>query len=281
MSMLAERSVLVDGLGFAEGPRWRHDRLFFSDVGERKVLTLSMSGDVEEIAWIEGHPSGLGWLPDGRLLIVSMEDARVLRRESDGTIVEHADLSELVATTCNDMAVDNRGNVYVGGPGIDLKNRPDVIPPAELVLVRPDGGAQVVDRELVFPNGAVVSPDGNTLIVAETFGHRLTAFDIAPDGTFSRRWLFADLPGRTPDGIALDAEGALWVADTYGNACLRVKDGGEITHVVETNPRIFACALGGPDGRTLFLLLADEFSDDTFARRTGRIETMEVEVPGV
>lgn len=277
----APRPYLADGLGFAEGPRWRDGRLYFSDVGVGRVYSASMSGQLDIVAEIDGHPSGLGWLPDGRLLIVSMLDSRVLRVEADGSVVEHADLTGLVATTCNDMTVDARGNAYVGGPGIDLSNRPSVIPPAELVLVRPDGSAEVVDREVIFPNGALMTPDGGTLIVAETFGRRLTAFTVGPDGRLSDRRCWADLPGCAPDGIAIDSEGAVWVADTYGHVCVRVREGGQIDRIVETERRVFACALGGPDLKTLFLLTAEEFSEVAFARRTGSIEMVTVEVPGV
>ncbi len=275
-----DRTVLVDGLGFAEGPRWHHGRLFFSDMGTRQVLAAGLDGAVEEIAVVEHRPSGIGWLPDGRLVVVSQGDRRVLRLEGDGTLGEHADLSDLASAPCNDMVVDGRGNAYVGNPGYDMRNPPDPLPPAEVVLVRPDGAAEVVDRAVLFPNGSVVTPDNGTLIVAETMGQRLTAFDIAADGTLAARRTFADLPGRAPDGIALDAEGAVWVADAQGRACVRVRAGGEVTDVVDTGRPCFACALGGPDRRTLFLLTGVGFTGAAIRRRTGAIETVEVDVPG-
>jgi sugar lactone lactonase YvrE len=275
-----QRSLLARGFGFVEGPRWHDDRLVFSDMGTRQVLSVDLDGDVEEVCVVDGRPSGIGWLPDGRMLVVSVNDRRVLRREPDGALVEHADLSGLASAPCNDMVVDGRGNAYVGNPGYDMRNPPSPLPAAELVLARPDGSAEVVDRAVMFPNGPAVTPDGRTLIVAETMGRRLTAFDIGEDGTLADRRTFADLPGRSPDGIALDAEGAVWFADATGEACVRVREGGEVTNVVATGRGCFACALGGPDRRTLFLLTGDGFSGEAIRRRTGAIETVTVDVPG-
>ena len=272
--------MLAQGFGFVEGPRWHHGRLVVSDMGSKQVLTVDLDGTVEEVCVVEGRPSGLGWLPDGRMLVVSMTDRRVVRLEADGTLAEHADLSDLASAPCNDMVVDGRGNAYVGNPGYDMRNPPSPLPAAEVVLVRPDGSAEVVDRSLLFPNGPAVTPDGRTLIVAETMGGRLSAFDIDEDGTLSNRRTFADLPGRAPDGIALDADGAVWVADANGNACVRVREGGEITNVVDTGRGCFACALGGPDRTTLFLLTGEGFSGQAIRKRTGAIETVEVAVPG-
>jgi sugar lactone lactonase YvrE len=275
-----QRSLLARGFGFVEGPRWHDDRLVFSDMGTRQVLSVDLDGDVEEVCVVDGRPSGIGWLPDGRMLVVSVNDRRVLRREPDGALVEHADLSGLASAPCNDMVVDGRGNAYVGNPGYDMRNPPSPLPAAELVLARPDASAEVVDRAVMFPNGPAVTPDGRTLIVAETMGRRLTAFDIGEDGTLADRRTFADLPGRSPDGIALDAEGAVWFADATGEACVRVREGGEVTNVVGTGRGCFACALGGPDRRTLFLLTGDGFSGEAIRRRTGAIETVTVDVPG-
>jgi sugar lactone lactonase YvrE len=274
------RTVLAEGFGFVEGPRWRDGRLFFSDMGSKRVLTADLDGKVEEVCVVEARPSGLGWLPDGRMLVVSMEDRRVLRLEINGTLVEHADLSGLASAPCNDMVVDDRGNAYVGNPGYDMRNPPSTFPSAEVVLVRPDGTAQVVDDAVMFPNGSVVTPDGATLIVAETVAGRLTAFDIADDGTLSGRRTYAELPNRAPDGIALDAEGAVWVADATGAACVRVREGGEVTDVIDTGRGCFACALGGPDRTTLFLLTGEGFGRRAMAARTAAIETVEVAVSG-
>jgi sugar lactone lactonase YvrE len=274
------QTVLAAGFGFVEGPRWHDDRLFFSDMGSKQVLTVDLDGTVEEVCIVEGRPSGIGWLPDGRMIVVSMDDRRVVRLEPDGTLVEHADLSGLASATCNDMVVDERGNAYVGNPGYDMRNPPSPLPPAEVVLVRPDGSAEVVDRSVLFPNGSAVTPDGRTLIVAETMAARLSAFNIGDDGTLSARRTYAELPERGPDGIALDAEGAVWVADAFGDACVRVCEGGEVTDVVDTGRGCFACALGGPDRRTLFLLTAAGFGRKATAERSAAIETLQVAVPG-
>jgi sugar lactone lactonase YvrE len=275
-----QRALLAHGFGFVEGPRWHEGRLVFSDMGSKQVLTVDLEGTVEEVCVVEGRPSGIGWLPDGRMLVVSMNDRSIVQLEGDGTLAEHADLSGLVSAPCNDMVVDGRGNAYVGNPGYDMRNPPSPLPAAELVLVRPDGSAEVVDRSVLFPNGSAVMPNGRTLIVAETMGGRLAAFDIGEDGTLSNRRTYADLPGRAPDGIALDVEGAVWVADASGNACVRVRQGGEITDVVDTGRGCFACALGGPDRKTLFLLTGEGFSGDAIRKRTGAIETIDVAVPG-
>jgi len=272
--------VVLGGLGFAEGPRWHGGRLWFSDMGAAAVMAVDLEGRAEVVVEVPSRPSGLGWLPDGRLLVVSMGDRRVLRREADGAVVEHADLAALASFDCNDMVVDGRGRAYVGNAGFDLSARPLRVRPAEVVLVTPDGEARVVDDEVVFPNGSVVTPDGGTLIVAETFGQRLTAFTIADDGSLADRRPFALLDGRAPDGICLDTEGAVWVADATGSACLRVREGGEVVDRVDTGRGCFACMLGGPDRRTLFLLTAEGFRGEAIRRRTAAIEAVDVEVPG-
>lgn len=273
-------TVLAEGFGFVEGPRWHDGLLYFSDMATKQVLTVDLDGTREEVVVVDARPSGLGWLPDGRMLVVSMNDRRVLRLEDDGELVEHADISGLATAPCNDMVVDGRGNAYVGNPGYDMRNPPTPLPAAEVVLVRPDGSAEVVDREVLFPNGSAITADGRTLIVAETMGRRLTASDIGDDGRLSNRRAYADLPGRAPDGIAVDADGAVWFADAMGDACVRVREGGEVTDVVATGRGCFACALGGDDRRTLFLLTGEGFSGDAIRRRTGAIETVTVDVPG-
>jgi sugar lactone lactonase YvrE len=272
--------VLLDGLGFAEGPRWHDDHLVFSDMGTKQVIRVGLDGTSEEVCVVENRPSGIGWLPTGEMIVVSQNDKRLLKLVGS-QLVEHADMSELAVAPCNDMVVDGRGNAYVGNPGYDMRNPPSPLPTAQVVLVRADGSAEVVDREVRFPNGSVVTPDNRTLIVGETMGQRLTAFDIADDGTLSNRRLFADMTGRGPDGIALDADGAVWVADANGHACVRVKEGGEVTDVVDLGERhCFACALGGPDRRTLFLLTGTGFSGAAIKSRTGSIVTTTVDVPG-
>lgn len=273
--------TVVDGLGFPEGPRWHDGRFWFSDMGQATVFSCEVDGsDFGAVLHVEARPSGLGWLPDGDMLVVSMGE-RALLRVRDGEATKHADMSGLVSADCNDMVVDGRGNAYVGNAGFDLRERPPKIRPAEVVLVKPDGSAQVVDNEVVFPNGSVVTPDGKTLIVGESFGNKLTAFDIADDGTLSGRRTWADLPDRAPDGICLDADGAVWVANANANECVRVKEGGEILQTVSTGDRrCFACMLGGDGRGTLFLCVAEGFSGDAMHRRTGAIEAVEVDVPG-
>ncbi len=277
---MAGTGRLIGGLGFPEGPRWHDDQLWFSDFGDRVVRAVGLDGAAREIVRVEGRPSGLGWLPDGSLLVVSMTDQRLLRVTTSG-VAEHADLSSFTRTACNDMVVDADGNAYVGYMGFDLLASPIEPKPAALVLVRRDGSASIAAAELAFPNGAVLSPDGRTLIVAETFGRRLTAFDVAPDATLSRRRLFAELPERAPDGICLDQAGAVWVADAAGKACVRVKDGGTVTDVITTERSCYACALGGSDGRTLFLCVADGYAPSAMVLHTGAIETVRVDIPGV
>lgn len=274
------RRVVTDGLAFPEGPRWHDDRLFFSDMGRATVFAVELDGNCNEVMRVEQRPSGLGWLDDGTMLVVSMGDRRVLRFDGS-SLTEHADLSQLAAYDCNDMVVDGRGNAYVGNAGFDLRERPPKVRPAQVVLVTPNGDARVVDDQVVFPNGSVVTPDGGTLIVAESFGNRLTAFDIADDGSLANRRLWAELPDRAPDGICLDAEGAVWFADANRAECVRVAEGGEVLQTVDTGERrCFACMLGGSDRRTLFLCVAEGFSGDAMRRRTGAIEAIEVEVPG-
>jgi sugar lactone lactonase YvrE len=270
--------VVARGLGFAEGPRWRDGQLWFSDFGSRAVWTVGDDREVRRVVEVSARPSGLGWLPDGRLLIVSMEDRRLLRLEN-GELIEHADLSGLATYMCNDMVVDAQGRAYVGNFGFDRRASPPQQPrPAEIVVVTPSGEARVVDDEVMFPNGSAITPDGGTLIVAETFGGRLTAFDIQPDGGLANRRTWASLPGRFPDGICLDAEGAVWLADARGRACLRVAAGGEILDQVDTGRNCYACMLGGPERRTLFLCIAD--GSEHAGARTAAIEAIEVEVPG-
>lgn len=278
--MIREPSVLLDDLMFGEGPRWQAGRLWFSDMHAREVVAVDEAGRRETVVEVPGSPSGLGWLPDGRLLVVSMEDRRVLRLE-DNRLVEHADLSHLAPFHLNDMVVDARGNAYVGNFGFDLHGGASRRKTC-LILVRPDGEARVVADELSFPNGTVVAPDGGTLIVAESFANRLTAFDIRPDGTLDGRRTWAKLPV-APDGIALDAEGCIWVANPIApGGFVRVAPGGEVRDEIRLAERAgFACALGGADRRTLFLLEAFASSPQEGSRRgNGRLRATRVEVPG-
>lgn len=268
----------LSGLGFAEGPRWHQGRLWFSDFGARLVRCADMAGTVTVVTHVPERPSGLGFLPDGRLLIVSMNDRRVLRLEQ-GVLHEHADLSRYTRHPCNDMVVDREGNAFVGHMGFDLLAARPTPQPAEMLCVRPNGESHVAARNLGFPNGPAITQDGRTLIVAETFAGQLSAFTIGEGGTLSERRVFAQLPGRAPDGICLDAEGAVWVADARGRACVRVREGGEITDVIDTGRGCYACALGGDDGHTLFVCTAEGYDLKAMARGTGAIEITRVPVP--
>ncbi len=273
-------AVLCEDLVFAEGPRWRDGRLWLSDMHAGLVLAIDPDGRRETIARVPARPSGLGWLPDGRLLVVSMHDRKLLRLDPGGLVV-HADLAPLVTGDPNDMVVDDRGRAYVGNFGYDMLGgaRPA---PANLVLVTPDGKARVVADDLRFPNGTAITEDRSTLVVAESFGARLTAFRIEPDGSLSDRRLFADLGGRTPDGICIDAENAVWASCFGQDEFVRVLDGGEIVDRVDVSGRrAVACALGGSDRRTLFLLTAETSIEDLAQSKSrARVESVRVDVPG-
>ena len=256
--------ILTDGLHFGEGPRWHQGKLWFSDFYDHAVKTVDLDGALETKLTVAGQPSGLGWLPDGRMLIVSMTDRLLLRLEHDALVV-HADLSDIATFHCNDMVVDRAGRAYVGNFGFDLDaaatsgDFPGALAAYEgatLARVDPDGSIHAAAHSLRFPNGTVITPDGATMIIAESMGRRLTAFDVGDDGTLSNRRTWADLPDHVPDGISLDLEGAMWVADASGPRCLRVREGGEVLEVVDTQQPCYACMLGGPDGRTLFMVTA-------------------------
>ena len=277
--MSLKTKVLMDGLMFPEGPRWHDDRLWFSDMQGLHVTALDATGKSEKIIEVKGSPSGLGWLPDGRLLVVSMHDRRLLRLDPEGLVIV-ADLNHLASFHCNDMVVDKQGRAYIGNFGFDLSaNEP--VKPAEIVLVTPDGNARVVAEELYFPNGTVITPDDQTLIVAETWGNCLTAFDIEPDGTLKNRRTWAKLEDVYPDGICIDGEGAIWVAAPHPGAVIRVREGGNITHSLNVTTKPYACMLGGYDRRTLFVCTAGSFNpDEVVAHPNGKIEIIEVEIPG-
>lgn len=277
--MSDQPSVLLDGLTFPEGPRWHDGRLWFSDFYAHEVIAVDSAGNRETIVEVPGQPSGLGWTPDGRLLVVSMTDRRLLRLDPDG-LVEVADLSELAGYHCNDMVVDGGGGAYVGNFGFN-SHAGDPYRAADLIRVEADGTTSIAATGLAFPNGAVITPDGGTLIVGETRGNILSAWDRAVDGSLSNRRVWADLGGNFPDGICLDAMGAVWVADPRNKETIRVLEGGEITDRISTGDHgSFACMLGGLDRRTLFICTCLKSGPDTAALRTGRIETVEAEIPG-
>ncbi len=270
--------LLIDGLVFGEGPRWHDGRLWLSDMHDGVVITVDGDGTRSTVCEVPAKPSGLGWLPDGTLLVVSMIDRRILRLGADGVLVEHADLSGLVAFDVNDMVVDGRGNAYAGHFGFSFHDA--MAPgPAEVVLVRPDGTAEVAAKDMLFPNGSVVTPDGRTLIVAESMGSQLSAFTIAEDGTLHDRRVWAGLDSM-PDGICLDAEGAVWFADPSRSRCVRVAEGGEVLAAIDTPQPCFACMLGGDDGRRLHLVVATfESIEQVVRERNGKVYTAAVDVP--
>ena len=271
--------VLVGGLTFPEAPRWHDGRLWFSDFYSHRVLTVDLSGRLETVVEIPQRPSGLGWRPDGTLLVVSMLDRRLLRVDGGKPSVV-AELSALATGPCNDMVVDAAGRAYVGNFGFD-RHRGEPERTTCLARVDVDGRVLRVAEDLHFPNGTVITPDGGTLIVAETLGHRLTAFDVAGDGTLLNRRVHAVLDGCFPDGICLDAEGAVWVADARRNRVLRVRADGTLDRTLTTGQSgAYACMLGGLDRRTLFVL-TNSGSGPAMADKTdGRIEMYRVDVPG-
>jgi sugar lactone lactonase YvrE len=276
---MAKLEPLLQGLVFPEGPRWHDGKLWFSDMHAHQVRTVDLNGHAESVVAVETWPSGLGWLPDGTLLIVSMTD-RKLMRYSGGQLQVHADISQLASYYCNDMVVDGDGRAYVGNFGFDLFSG-SAQKPAELVLVDPNGSARIVATGLSFPNGCVITPDHNNLIVAESLGHRLTAFHIERDGSLVNQSIWAELGDAVPDGIALDAENGLWVASPLTKELLYVEQGGKVAQRINCDSMPIACALGGISRKTLFVLLADSVNpDECRASESARIEIMDVQVPG-
>jgi sugar lactone lactonase YvrE len=286
--------VVANGFTYLEGPRWHEGTLWFVDLYTHGVYRVNPSGSVDKVVHVDHQPSGLGWLPDGRMLVVSMKDRKVLRQEKDGKLVVHADIWDKCGGHANDMVVAPSGSAYVGNFGFDLmggaghKN-------TGLVLVRPDGSSQVVAEGLAFPNGMVITPGEKKLIVNELFGNKISQFDIKPDGTLGPRSDFAsfgdlgdepDVGVRLqrakiiPDGLTLDAEGAVWFADTIKKRAVRIAEGGKILDEVNTAPEgIFAVALGGEDGKSLFLCAAPDWDEGARkAAREGRMLSTRVDV---
>ncbi|WP_076860186.1 SMP-30/gluconolactonase/LRE family protein [Bradyrhizobium mercantei] len=281
--------TVADGFTYLEGPRWHDGKLWFVDFYTHGVYCVD-GGGAEKVVHVEKQPSGLGWLPDGRMLVVSMKDRKVMRLERDGNLVVHADIWDKCGGHANDMVVAPNGNAYVGNFGYDLMGGAGH-ENTTLVLVRPDGSSQIVADGLAFPNGSVITPDGKRLIVNELFGNRISQFDIRPDSTLGPRRDFAncgDLGNEAnvgvrlerakiiPDGLALDAEGAVWFADTINRRAVRMAEGGEILDEIDTAPEgIFAVALGGVDGKTLFLCAAPDWDEGarTAAREARMLAT--------
>jgi sugar lactone lactonase YvrE len=274
----SEPRLLLSGLAYVESPRWHDDRLWFAHWGAGEIVAVDLDGVGEVVGY--GPPGlgwSIGWLPDGRLLVTG---ERLMRREHDGSMLQHADLSAL-SDDWNEIVVDGRGNIYVNGR-CDF-NPGEGDPPGIIALVTPDGSVRQVADAIAFPNGMTVTPDNSTLIVAESFASSLTAFDIAADGSLSNRRPWAQLGEGVPDGICMDTDGAVWYGDVPNQRCVRVREGGEVLQTVELDRGCFACALGGPDGRTLFILAAEwrgfDKLDEALAARTGQVLTLRAPVP--
>ncbi len=277
--MAGPLKTLLEGLAFPEGPRWRDGELYFSDMHFHEVVAMKPDGSRRTHFKHNDAVSGLGWLPDSRMLVVSMIDRRLLRLE-DGKAVQHADLSGIATGNVNDMVVDATGRAYVGNFGYEFPNGEPKA--AKMARVDANGTTSVAADELMFPNGTVITPDGRTLIVGESMAGRLTAYDIGADGALSNRRVWAQLPGgAVPDGICLDADGAIWVASPSTNNAIRVREGGQILDQVEADRGVYACMLGGADKKTLYLLTAKSTDpDECRALKSGRIEAAQVDAAG-
>jgi sugar lactone lactonase YvrE len=276
---MTQPTVLMTGIALGESPRWHDGRLWFCDWVARRIIAADDAGNHEVV--VENAPSlpfCIDWLPDGRLLIVAGRDGLLLRRENDGSLSTHADLSEVGRPPWNEIVVDGRGNIYVNTIGFDFPG--GEFAPGSIALVRPDGSVGRVADGLAFPNGMVVTPDNATLIVAESYASRLTAFDIAADGSLASRRIWAEVEQSAPDGICLDADNAVWYADVPNQRCVRVREGGEVLRTIELDRGGFACVLGGAERRTLFMLAADWRGAAGFSGpRTGLLLATEAPVP--
>jgi sugar lactone lactonase YvrE len=284
VSSMTELRTLMSDIAFGESPRWHDDRLWFSDWGAQEVVALDLDGASEVMVQVRfpSIPMCIDWLPDGRLLIVSGRDGLLLRREPDGSLVTHADLSALSGKghPWNEIVVDGRGNAYINNQGFEFPG--GAFAPGTVALLTPDGSARQVADGIAFPNGMAVTPDNSTLICAESYGKRLTAFDIAADGGLSNRRVWADLDDGVPDGICVDAEGAVWYGDVPNKRCVRVREGGEVLQTIELDRGCFACMLGGADKRTLFMVATEWSGTANMADgpRTGQVLTVEADAPG-
>jgi sugar lactone lactonase YvrE len=266
--------TVATGVRVGESPRWHDGRLWYCDWGAQEIVALDPDGSRQVMARTPSFPFCIDWLPDGRLLILLAREGLLLRQESDGTLVTHAELQDLSERPWNDIVVDECGNAYVNNLGFDFPF--GEFAPGSLAVVAPDGDARPLADGLAFPNGMVLSADGSTLIVAESYGNRLTALALSADGEVAGRSVWADLGDGVADGICIDAEGAIWYGDPQGK-CVRIGEGGEVQQTIELDKACFACALGGRDGRTLFMMAND--MPPNFGARTGLVLAAEVAVP--
>jgi sugar lactone lactonase YvrE len=269
--------TLKTGLALGESPRWHEGRLWFCDWGAQEIVALDLEGNSEVMAHAGALPFCIDWLPDGRLLVVSGREGLLLRRERDGSLVTHADLTELAAPPWNDIVVDGRGNAYIGNTGFDFPG--GEFAPGSIALVAPDGSARPVADAVAFPNGVAVTPDNSTLIVAESYANRLTAFAIAADGSLSGRRVWADLGDGVPDGICLDEKGAVWYGDVPNKRCVRVREGGDVLQTIQLDRGCFACMLGGVSDRTLFMVASQWRGPTKIAAEAGTGQVLAVEAP--
>jgi sugar lactone lactonase YvrE len=274
---MSKPQVLLDCVAFGESPRWHGGRLWFADWGAQEVVAVDLDGHRETPVRVDfpSFPMCIDFLPDGRLLIVAAREGRLLRVERDGSLVTHADLSGLSEKPWNDIVVDGRGNAYVNNIGFDFPG--GEVAPGILALVTPDGSVRQVAEGVAFPNGIAVTPDNQTLILAESYAEGLTAFDIADDGGLTRQRVWAKVHGDHPDGICIDTDGAVWYADVANKHCVRVREGGEVLQTVEFELGCFACMLGGNDGATLFVVAGPWPADP--AARSGRVLTVRAPAP--
>ena len=275
---MREPTVVHKGVDFGEGPRWHDERLWFSDFYRRGIFSIGDGGERHELA-VDDQPSGLGWMPDGTLLYVSMTAKRVMAVSPGGEPVVHADLSQIATHFCNDMVVSVDGHAYVGNFGFDLEQQAP-FETAHLAHVAPNGEVCRVEHPLAFPNGLVITPDGSTLIVGETFGGQYTAFDLDGDGHPVNPRVWAAVPGASPDGCALDADGAIWMSDFVGQRFARVHEGGEVSAEIPVDGAAVACMLGGSDGRTLYGFVSPgSHPDEVAGKGLTKIVTVEVDTP--
>jgi sugar lactone lactonase YvrE len=275
---MADPRVLRDGIVFGESPRWHDGRLWFCDWGARQILAVAPDGTGEVVLEVDFHamPMCIDFLPDGRLLVVSSPRRQLLRREADGGLVVHAELGGISEQPWNEVVCDSRGRAYLNNTGFDFPREPAA--PGLLAVVDGDGAAREVADDVRFPNGMALTADERTLLVGESHASRVTAFDIGDDGGLVDRRVWAQTPGDHPDGIALDASGALWYADVGNARCVRIREGGEVLDTVQLDRGCFSCALGGVDGRTLFIV-AQRY-DGAPGPPSGQLLAVDVSVPG-
>ena len=282
---VAEVQQLLDGLSFAESLRWHQDRLWLADWGTQEIVAVDGQGRPEVMAQVDfpAFPMCIDWLPDGRLLIVAARYGRLLRQEPDGSLVTHADLSNLSdpGHPWNEIVVDGRGNAYLNNQGFDFPG--GEFAPGTIAMLKPDGSARLVADGIAFPNGMAITQDNSTLIVAESYGQKLTAFQIAADGSLSPPRVWADLGDGVPDGICIDAQGAIWYADVPNKQCVRVREGGEVLQTIQLDRGCFSCALGGPDRTTLFMVATNWRGTERMADepQTGQLRTARAPAAGV